>query len=182
MQSHALELVADGSHALFDTGGMLYREFPSDFRQIRYNTLLIDKKAPPEIQEINLLEQQLSELIKNAVKHGNRCDPAKRVRVWYRFEIDSARAIVEDEGSGFTDLEAWNEFNRRRLECLRSRDFGALAEYVSFRTGESDEEDGGNAMFAALEYWNRGVVFNDRRNGVAVMKAFPSRRIGRRVG
>ena len=49
---------------------MLKKEFPSDFRQIRYFTLLIVQSAPTEIKELNLLEQQISEVIKNAVKHG----------------------------------------------------------------------------------------------------------------
>ena len=53
------ELRADGSDPLFDKTNMLYKEFPSDFRQIRYFTLLIVQSAPLEIKEINLLEQQI---------------------------------------------------------------------------------------------------------------------------
>lgn len=72
------ELRVDGNDPLFDKTGMLYKEFPSDFRQIRYFTLLIVQSAPLEIKGINLLEQQISEIIKNAVKHGNKCDLKKR--------------------------------------------------------------------------------------------------------
>ena len=75
------ELRVDGKDPLFDKTGMLYKEFPSDFRQIRYFTLLIVQSAPLEIKGINLLEQQISEIIKNAVKHGNKCDPKKKVKV-----------------------------------------------------------------------------------------------------
>ena len=99
---------------------MLHKEFPSDFRQIRYFTLLIVQSAPPDIKEINLLEQQISEIIKNAVKHGNKCDPEKMVRVWYDFSPEHAHLIVEDEGPGFQDLERWNEFNHRRQELSRA--------------------------------------------------------------
>ena len=74
------ELRVDGKDPLFDKTGMLYKEFPSDFRQIRYFTLLIVQSAPLEIKGINLLEQQISEIIKNAVKHGNKCDPSKKVK------------------------------------------------------------------------------------------------------
>ncbi|HRR02798.1 MAG TPA: ATP-binding protein [Treponemataceae bacterium] len=172
------ELRADGSDPLFDKTNMLYKEFPSDFRQIRYFTLLIVQSAPLEIKEINLLEQQISEVIKNAVKHGNQCDLNKKVRVWYSFSSTHAHLIVEDEGDGFKDLEKWNEFNRKRLECLYQQDFGHLGSYVSFRTNRSDEQDGGNALFAALEYWNGGFVFNDKRNGVAVLKKYAQRRHG----
>ena len=172
------ELRADGNDPLFDTTNMLYKEFPSDFRQIRYFTLLIVQSAPLEIKEINLLEQQISEVIKNAVKHGNNCDINKKVKVWYSFSPSHAHLIVQDEGEGFKDLEKWNEFNRKRLEALHNSDFEQLANYVSFRTKQSDDQDGGNALFAALEYWNGGFVYNDKRNGVAMLKRFQKKHLG----
>jgi len=170
------EIRVDENSPLFDKTGMLYKEFPSDYRQIRYFTLLIVQSAPLEIKEINLLEQQISEVIKNAVKHGNRCDPAKKVRVWYSFDSAHAHLVVQDEGEGFKDLEQWNAFNRRRLQILSAQDFESLADYVSFRTQRSDDNDGGNALFAALEYWSDGFVFNDARNAVAMLKNFPKKR------
>ncbi|MEI6876699.1 MAG: ATP-binding protein [Spirochaetota bacterium] len=171
-----LELRVDENATIFNKTGMLHKEFPSDSRQIRYFTLLIVQSAPPDIKEINLLEQQISEVIKNAVKHGNKSDPEKKVRVWYEFSPEHAHLIVEDEGDGFKDLEKWNEFNRQRQECLDRQDYEALAEYVSFRTRTSDDNDGGNALFAALEYWDGGFIFNQRRSSVAMMKFFPKRR------
>lgn len=172
------ELRSDSSDPLFDKTNMLYKEFPSDFRQIRYFTLLIVQSAPLEIKEINLLEQQISEIIKNAVKHGNDCDLNKKVRVWYAFSSTHAHLIVEDEGPGFKDIAKWNDFNRKRLECLYQQDFEHLGSFVSFRTVKSDEQDGGNALFAALEYWNGGFVYNDKKNGVAMLKKYPQRRHG----
>ena len=172
------ELRVDENDALFDKTNMLYKEFPSDFRQIRYFTLLIVQSAPLEIKEINLLEQQISKVIKNAVKHGNKCDINKKVSVWYSFSPTHAHLIVEDEGEGFKDLEKWNEFNRKRLNCLHDQNYEDLANYVSFRTLDSDDQDGGNALFAALEYWNGGFVFNEKRNGVAMLKKFQQKRIG----
>lgn len=172
------EVKVDGSSPLFDKSNMLYKEFPSDYRQIRYFTLLIVQSAPLEIKEINLLEQQISEIIKNAVKHGNHCDPEKKVKVWYSFSSTHAHLIVEDEGDGFKDLEKWNEFNRLRLQCLAEQNFDDLGNYVSFRTNRSDETDGGNALFAALEYWNGGFIYNNKRNAVAMLKSFPQRRHG----
>lgn len=160
----------------FNKDGMFYKEFPSDFRQIRYFTMLIVQKAPHEIMEINLLEQQISEIIKNAVKHGNKNDPAKKVKVWYNFTTDKAHIIVEDEGEGFQELEKWNTFNKKRIECFMEENLEELGNYVSYRTEMSDEHDGGNALFAAIEYWNDGVVFNNKRNAVAVSKTFPQRR------
>ncbi len=170
------QIRVDGKSPLFDTTGMFHKRFPSDFRQIRYFTLLVVQKAPREIKEINLLEQQISELIKNAVKHGNKSDPKKNVDVWYRFTDTSARLIVQDEGKGFTRLDQWNEFNRKRTECFLREDFEGMAKYVSFITEDSDAHDGGNALFAALEYWDKGLVFSETRNCVAASRSFPRRR------
>ena len=171
------ELRVDENSILFDKTNLFYKKFPSDQRQIRYFALVIVQKAPPEIQEINLLEQQISELLKNAVKHGNHNDPAKSIHVWFYFSQDEARLIVEDEGDGFKDMEKWNEFNRQRLKLLTDRDFDALDQFVSFRTDRSDEHDGGNALFAAMEYWDEGMVYNTKRNAVAVGKKFAKKRL-----
>lgn len=175
MDNEVKLIQVDESSLLFDTKDMFYKEFPSDFRQIRYFTLLIVQKAPMEIKELNLLEQQISEVIKNAVKHGNRSNPNKKVKVWFHFSVDEARIIVEDEGEGFQGIEKWNEFNRRRMECVKNDDFLQLANFVSYRTELSDETDGGNALFAAVEYWNGGYVFNNKRNKVVAQKIFPKK-------
>jgi serine/threonine-protein kinase RsbW len=181
MANPAKEIRVDENSPLFDKTGMLHKEFPSDFRQIRYFTLLIAQMAPPDIKEINLLEQQISEIIKNAVKHGNKCDPEKKVRVWFSFSPEHAHLIVEDEGEGFQDLERWNDFNRKRQKAFEGDDFESLAEYVSFRGEKADDNDGGNALFAALEYWNGGFVFNSKRNCVSMLKNFPKRQRGVKV-
>jgi ribosome biogenesis GTPase A len=172
------KIIVDENSQLFDTTGMFYKEFPSDYRQIRYFTLLIVQKAPPEIKEINLLEQQISEVIKNAVKHGNNSNPDKKIKIWYSFSDEHAHIIVQDEGAGFKELEEWNDFNEKRQKCFLEQNFEELGKYVAFTTDHSDEYDGGNALFAAVEYWDEGVVYNKKKNGVAVKKYFPKRRIG----
>ncbi|MEI8093012.1 MAG: ATP-binding protein [Spirochaetales bacterium] len=178
MPNDIKELIVNPQHPLFDKTGMFFKEFPSDFRQIRYFTLLIVQKAPPEIKELNLLEQQISEVIKNAVKHGNHSNPEKKIRVWYSFSTAHAHIIVEDQGEGFQGIETWNAFNRKRVECFVAQNFEDLAQYVSYKTPRSDDHDGGNAMFAAVEYWNDGVVYDTPRTSVAVGKTFQQRRHG----
>jgi hypothetical protein len=155
---------------LFDKKGLKYKEFPSKYNQIRSYTRRLIRSAPSAIQEFNLLEQQISEIIKNAIKHGNKNDVRKKIKVWYKFNTKIARLIVEDKGGGFKDLEKWNVFNRKRLECIINEDFETLGNYLSFRSAESDNLDGGNALFAALEYWNVGIVLNEKRNAVAVKR------------
>lgn len=43
----------------------------------------------------------LEEALANAIKHGNQCDPAKRVVVECRINSNQAAISVEDEGPGF---------------------------------------------------------------------------------
>ncbi len=163
-------LIVDSDHRLQQTEKMFHKTFYIDFGQIRRLSNLISQQAPPEIQEINMLEQQISEIIKNAVKHGNRSDRSKAIKIWFSFSVTHAHLVVEDEGEGFRELERWNEFYRKKLECYEKQDFDEMMNYLTFRTNESDENDGGNAMFAAVEYWNDGVVFNNARNRVAVRR------------
>jgi serine/threonine-protein kinase RsbW len=172
------EIIISDDHELLNTEGMFYKEFPSDYRQIRYYTLLIVQKAPAEIKEINLLEQQISEIIKNAVKHGNKSDINKMIKIWFHFSLDEARIIVEDEGEGFKKIHEWNEFHRKRQDCLREDNFEKLAEYVAYTTEESDDVDGGNALFAAVEYWNKGVVYTKKANCVGVCRRTPQKTQG----
>jgi len=161
-------IIVDETHPLFNRDKMLYKEFSSDYRLIRYYTKILIQKAPPAIKNYNLMEQQISEIIKNAIKHGNKKDPSKIIKVWYLFKPEEVRLIVEDQGRGFTDIEKWNDFHKKKDECFYSGNFIKMAEYVSYKGKNSSDEDGGNALFAAVEYWNMGVIFNDRRNAVAI--------------
>jgi serine/threonine-protein kinase RsbW len=161
-------LQVDDDSPLFNTDGMYYKEFPSDYKLVRFYTVFIVQKAPDTIKEKNLLEQQVSEVIKNAMKHGNKKDISKKVKVWYEFSDKEARIIVEDEGDGFTDLEKWNEFQSKRLEVFESGDFEQMENFISWHGQTSDGEDGGNSLFAAIEYWNQGIIYNADRNKVAM--------------
>jgi hypothetical protein len=166
------EIKVDDASPLFDKTGMEYREFPSDYSQIRFYATTLTGSAPQGAWEVVLLEQQISEIIKNAIKHGNKNDLKKKVRIWSRFTADMAHLIIEDEGEGFKDLEEWNAFSRKRFLQVHERNYDELGKYASFRGNDSDESDGGNALFAAVEYWNAGMVFNEKRNAVALKKLF----------
>ncbi|MDR1143938.1 MAG: ATP-binding protein [Spirochaetaceae bacterium] len=166
------EIEINGASPLFSTEGLQFQEFPSDFTKIRYYTLMLISSAPFCIRETNLLEQQVSELVKNGITHGNKNDPRKLLKIWYSFTHEAARLIVEDEGEGFNEIPEWNEFNKHRLEYLQERNNDKLMQYISFRSHGSDEKDGGNALFAALEYWNAGLVFNEKHNAVAAERLF----------
>lgn len=163
------KLIVDERNELFDARAMRSLEFVSDFSRIREYAAVILEPCPDAFKEGSLLEQQLSEIIKNGIKHGNRCDPSKRLRVWFDFR-KRVRFIVEDEGGGFAGLDDWNDFYRRRQEALHNQDLDAFLALASYRGPRSDDSDGGNSLIAALEYWNGGMIYNEARNKVGVVR------------
>ena len=165
------KLIVDDRNELFDAQGMKYVEYPSDLARVRHYASEILKGCSEAFLEENLLEQQLSELIKNAIKHGNGSDPTKKVKIWYDLR-NRARFIVEDEGQGFVDLTSWNDFFRRRQTALFEEDFDTFLNLASYRGPQSDDSDGGNSLIAALEYWNGGMIYNGKRNKVGVVRWF----------
>ena len=99
--------------------------------QLINETIASDLEAAERIQNriIGLLENlefpardlfgmrlALEEAIVNAIKHGNRMDPSKSVRV--SCEADSSRAVViiEDEGSGFAPTDVPDPTAEENLE------------------------------------------------------------------
>lgn len=174
MSARKKKLVVSERSKYFQTTRMKYSEFPSDLKKIREFAMFLIKDMPDKYKEKNLLEQQISEILKNAVKHGNKEDPAKTVKVWYK-AVKSKKYvhfIVEDEGEGFQNLEEWNEFYTKRDYYIQKQDFENMIKYINYQGPASTEMDGGNALIAAIEYWNGGMIYNKKRNKVAVVKNF----------
>jgi serine/threonine-protein kinase RsbW len=165
------KLIVDERSELFDAQGMKYLEFPSDYARIREYAATILKDCPEAFREDGLLEQQLSEIIKNGIKHGNKSDPEKKLRIWYDLR-KRARFIVEDEGEGFVELDKWNSFFRKRQVALYEENFDLLLELASYRGPNSTDDDGGNSLIAAIEYWNGGMIYNKKKNKVGVIRWF----------
>lgn len=162
-------LVVDEHNDIFDAADMTYVSYPSLLSDVRAYAYEIVRHAPEAFREEGLLEQQISEIIKNGVKHGNHCDPAKNVHIWYSFH-KRAKIIVEDEGEGFTAIEEWNDYFRKRQEALFSEDFDTFLALAAYRGAKSDANDGGNSLIAALEYWNGGIIYSARKNKVGVVR------------
>jgi serine/threonine-protein kinase RsbW len=62
------------------------------------------------------LRLALEEALVNAVKHGNRGDPAKQVRVRYQVTRERTLAEVEDEGEGFDPGQVHDPLAPENLE------------------------------------------------------------------
>jgi hypothetical protein len=168
----ACKLVVDDHSPLFDTSDCRFQELASDLSLTRdyARKLILDVQDKVGSIPLGVLEEQVSEIVKNAIKHGNRCNPDKKVRVWYSASREAFKVIVEDEGDGFTNLEEWNEFNANRLKAFSSGNMEEMMKYIQYKGPESTEDDGGNSLFAALEYWDSGLVYNSRKNKVSAIK------------
>ena len=156
-------------NSLLKSNGMQYTEFPSDYNQIRFFTFMIMQNFDLECRENRLFEQQLSELIKNAIRHGNKGDVDLKIRIWFK-NTAPYRFIVEDQGPGFQDVEKWNHFNIERNRAIDEQDFEKVLEMARFSTEKSTDDDGGNSLFAAVQYWDEGLILNDKKNRMAVIK------------
>ncbi len=165
-------IVLSDDHEVFKVDKMNYIEFRSDINRLREYAMFIVKDAPEHYKEANLLEQQICELIKNAIRHGNKNDINKKVKVWYSFE-NRVKVIVVDEGEGFKEVDDWNNFNLARTISIFKQDFENIMNFISWRGRNVNEMDGGNALFAAIEYWNGGIYFNEKGNKVCAIKYFP---------
>ena len=163
------KLIVDNQNDLFDAQGMKYVEFASDYAKVREYAAYVLMDCPEQFKEGSLLEQQISEIIKNGIKHGNRCDPAKKIRIWYDLRR-RVRLIVEDEGEGFSELDDWNDFLVQRQTALHNSDFDLFLELAAWKGKNSGPDDGGNSLIAALEYWNGGMVYSLKKNKIGVVR------------
>lgn len=79
-------------------------EFPSSLEEAKKpeaDILRELRRCGYDNEVIFAIKLTLEESLTNAVKHGNRCDPTKRVAVRYAITPEKACFIIRDEGSGF---------------------------------------------------------------------------------
>ncbi|MCL2647520.1 MAG: ATP-binding protein [Phycisphaerales bacterium] len=83
-------------------------EFPSSLEragQVGEEILAACRRHHFNDQDIFAIKLALEEALVNAVKHGNKLDSAKRVRVQYRITDQRADVAIEDQGAGFNPVE-----------------------------------------------------------------------------
>lgn len=90
------------------------------------------------------VQMTLEETLTNAIRHGNHCDEAKRVRVSAKASADRFWMSVEDEGEGFCPEEV--------ADCTAD---------------ENLESFGGRGM-ALIHAYMEEVSFNERGNRITV--------------
>jgi serine/threonine-protein kinase RsbW len=84
----------------------------------------------------------LSESLINAIKHGNKNDPAKLVRITSEVSNDEARFTVEDEGDGFDVKKVPHPRNPENL--LKTSGRGVL--FIQSIMDEAHYNDPGNRL------------------------------------
>ena len=121
-----MEIKIDGSSKLFDKTNMLYKEFPSDFRQIRYFTLLIVQSAPPEIKELLPWKWEFVGDIA-IIRMDRACDPCKDLIGRVYADVLGVSTVCVDRGG------VAGEFRRLTERGLRQRKQEAIRRAVRTR-------------------------------------------------
>lgn len=119
---------------------------PADARHLQEDIeqqLLAHKFTDHEIFSIKLA---VEEALANAMKHGNRMDPAKHLRVAYRVNSERFDILVGDEGCGFNPAAVPDPTAEENLERPCGRGLMLMRHYMT------------------------GVVWNDCGNCVSMYK------------
>jgi serine/threonine-protein kinase RsbW len=73
----------------------------------------------------------LEEALVNAIKHGNKGDPAREVRVRFRVTPGEVWAEVEDQGQGFDPTSVADPTSPKRLDQPGGRGLLLMRHYLS---------------------------------------------------
>lgn len=115
-----------------------YDEFPSDTARGREVQERIVSElenrgfAPRDVFGVRLA---LEEALVNAIKHGNKMDPEKVVKVHWQVSSEHVRVVIEDQGEGFTVGDVPDPTEDENLDkpggrgIMLMRSFMSLIEY-----------------------------------------------------
>jgi serine/threonine-protein kinase RsbW len=115
-------------------------------RQIEEDILSCCRRHRFSDNDLFAIKLALEEALVNAVKHGNKLDKSKTVRVSYRISDQRADVTIEDEGEGFNPAELRDPCAEENLERCCGRGILLMRAYMS------------------------NVVFNTRGNKVTMTK------------
>ena len=115
-------------------------------RQIEEEILTCCRRHHFKDNDLFAIKLALEEALVNAVKHGNKLDKSKTVRVSYRISDLRADVTIEDEGEGFNPAELPDPCAVENLERCCGRGILLMRAYMS------------------------SVVFNTRGNKVTMTK------------
>jgi len=123
-----------GGHGRGRGGRPLRFEIPSNLAAIRP----IQKQIMDDVERLGFDSQSqfaiklaLEEALNNAIKHGNKRDPAKKVRVEAKVTAAQAEIMVEDEGPGFRRSDVPDPTLAENLEKCSGRGILLMEAYMN---------------------------------------------------
>ena len=82
-------------------------------------------------QEVFGIHLAVEEALVNAIKHGNKEDPAKSVRVLVQTSPEQLRVEIVDEGAGFDPAQVPNPTSPERLNRPHGRGLMLIQSYMT---------------------------------------------------
>ena len=73
----------------------------------------------------------VDEAVTNAIKHGNRLSPDKKVRIEFRRSEAGVRIEIEDEGDGFRPQDVPDCTLDENLDCPTGRGLMLMREFMT---------------------------------------------------
>ena len=107
---------------------------PSDHkkgREIQDQILQAARRHGFDGQDFFAIKLALEEGIANAIKHGNRLDPEKKVSVQADFSARRVRIVIEDEGPGFSRDDVPDPTSEENLEKCSGRGILLIESYMT---------------------------------------------------
>jgi len=107
---------------------------PSDFaesRQVQSRILEELQRYDYAPDAIFAIKLALEEAIINAIKHGNKFDPAKVVRIEAHVSPQQTEIIIEDEGAGFERSTVPDPTADENLHSLHGRGLLLMESYMN---------------------------------------------------
>ncbi len=107
---------------------------PSNFLEGRaIQKRIMDEVAAHHFNEdaVFAIKLALEEALINAIKHGNKEDPHKKVRIQARVTDQEAEIIIEDEGPGFDRSSVPDPTTEENLERLHGRGILLMEAYMN---------------------------------------------------
>ena len=100
-------------------------------RQVESAILCECKKNHFGEADLFAIKLALEEALVNAVKHGNKMNPCKTVRVQYHVSPQRADVAIEDQGPGFNPAELPDPTADENLEMCSGRGILLMRAYMS---------------------------------------------------
>jgi serine/threonine-protein kinase RsbW len=137
------------------TDGPDFIVIPSDLKEARRVQRHIEKKLNDtafDAREIFGIRLALEEALVNAIKHGNRLDPLKKVEIQYTVEKDRFDIQITDEGPGYVPEHVPDCKSDENLTRPGGRGLFLMRHYMS----EVVVRPPGNQLFMSKVHVNGG--------------------------